>query len=123
MENKRYILQELCDSGFCYYGILDTKNSEIVYITNNYADVMEELKMKNASPMQELIALFKEGKGGKSFDFMANNYHLFTKDELAQITKELIYAIYDKGMKDSYIYQDCEQMFQNAAEELEDYYA
>lgn len=43
MENKRYILQELYDSGFCYYGILDTKTMEIVYTANNYTDTLVKL--------------------------------------------------------------------------------
>lgn len=73
--------------------------------------------------MQELIALFEEGEGSKAFDLIANYYPLFTKDELAQVAKELIYAIYDKGMEYHFMEEECKQMFQSAAEELEEYYA
>lgn len=45
--------------------------------------------------MKEFIELLKNNPDG-AYDFICNNYYNMSKEELKDITKELLYAIYDK---------------------------
>ena len=49
--------------------------------------------------MEELIGILREDCG-KAYDFISNNYTNFSKSELADVAKELIYAIHNnvKGL-------------------------
>lgn len=41
----RYILQELSNNGYIYYGIMDTENDcKIVFKSYNYVEVIERLR-------------------------------------------------------------------------------
>ena len=44
--------------------------------------------------MNEFINVLKNNPNN-AYDYIANNYYTMSKSELAQITKELLYAIYE----------------------------
>lgn len=45
--------------------------------------------------MKEFVELLKNNPDG-AYDFISNNYHKMSKEELKNVAKELLYAIYDK---------------------------
>lgn len=45
--------------------------------------------------MKEFIKLL-ENNPDKAYDFICNNYYKMSKDELKDIARELLYAMYDK---------------------------
>ena len=53
-----------------------------------------------------------------AFDFIANNYYKFSKDELGSIAKELLYAIYSNVTEVEH-----NEILSGAAEELDEYYS
>lgn len=67
--------------------------------------------------MKEFIKVLKENPN-HAYDFIANNYHKFSKEELKDITKELLYAIYDNPIVKS----EHDEILSSVAEELEDIY-
>lgn len=48
--------------------------------------------------MNEFIKVLKNNPDG-AFDFICNNYHNMSKEELKDITKELLYAVHDNTDK------------------------
>ena len=62
--------------------------------------------------MKEFIEVL-ENNPDKAYDFISNNYYKMTKDELANIAKELLYAMYDKMTKAEH-----NEALADAAEEL-----
>lgn len=53
-----------------------------------------------------------------AFDFIANNYYKFSKDELKDICKELLYAIHTNTTIDEH-----NKILSDTAEELDEFYA
>lgn len=43
--------------------------------------------------MKDLIEVLKSNPN-HAYDFIANNYYKFSKEELASVTKELLYAVH-----------------------------
>jgi len=66
--------------------------------------------------MKEFIDIL-ENRPNKAYDFICNNYYKMSKDELTDITKELLYAMYDK-MTDA----ERNMAFADIAEELKGSY-
>lgn len=67
--------------------------------------------------MKEFIELL-ETNPGKAYDFISNEYYRMSKDDLKNVTKELLYAMYDK-MDD----QEHNEALADVAEELKSFYA
>lgn len=51
--------------------------------------------------MKEFIEVL-ENNPEKAFDFISNEYYKMSKDELKDIAKELLYAMYDKMTKEEH---------------------
>lgn len=51
--------------------------------------------------MKEFIEVL-ENNPEKAYDFICNEYYKMSKDELKDITKELLYAMYDKMSKEEH---------------------
>ena len=66
--------------------------------------------------LKDFIKVLNDG-GDSAYDFIANNYYNMTKSELADIIKELIWAIHDMTYK-----LDGEEIFKAVGEELEESY-
>lgn len=66
--------------------------------------------------MKEFIELL-ENNPDKAYDFISNNYYKMSKDELKDITKELLYAMYDKMTKEEH-----NMALADVAEELKSFY-
>ena len=66
--------------------------------------------------MKEFIELL-ENNPDKAYDFISNNYYKMSKDELKDITKELLYAMYDKMTKEEH-----NEALADVAEELKSFY-
>jgi 20S proteasome alpha/beta subunit len=66
--------------------------------------------------MKEFIEVLKNNPNG-AYDFICNNYYKMTKEELKDITKELLYAVYDNVSKAEH-----NEILANVAVELEDFY-
>lgn len=66
--------------------------------------------------MEELINVLKNNPDG-AYDFICNNYYKMSKEELKDITKELLYAVYDNVTKAEH-----NKILNDAATELEDFY-
>lgn len=67
--------------------------------------------------MKQFIEILRNDHD-KAFDFIANNAWQFSKDELRNICKELVYGIY-KSVEDV----DQDSLFENVADELFDWYS
>lgn len=48
--------------------------------------------------MRQFIEVLKENPN-HAYDYIANNYYKFSKEELKDITKELLYTIYNNNSK------------------------
>ena len=66
--------------------------------------------------MKEFIEVLKNNPNG-AYDYICNNYHKMSKDELKNITKELLYAVYDNMTKAEH-----DKILADVATELEDFY-
>lgn len=66
--------------------------------------------------MKEFIELL-ENNPDKAYDFISNNYYKMSKDELKDIAKELLYAMYDKMTKEEH-----NEALADVAEELKSFY-
>ena len=66
--------------------------------------------------MKELIEVLKNNRNG-AYDFIANNYYKMSKEELRDITKELLYAVYDNMTEAEH-----NKILNDVAAELEDNY-
>lgn len=51
--------------------------------------------------MNELINVLMNNPDG-AYDFICNNYHNMSKNELKDVVKELLYAIYDNVSRDEH---------------------
>lgn len=66
--------------------------------------------------MEEFIEVLKNNPDG-AYDFICNNYYKMSKEELKDITKELLYAVYDNVTKAEH-----NKILNDAATELKDFY-
>ena len=67
--------------------------------------------------MKEFIKVLKENPS-HAYDYICNNYHKFSKEELKDITKELLYGIYDNSIAKI----EHDTILSSVAEELKDIY-
>lgn len=67
--------------------------------------------------MKEFIEVLKSNPDG-AFDFICNNYHKFSKDELKDVIKELLYSIHSNTIHKA----EHNKFLYDAATELEDFY-
>ena len=67
--------------------------------------------------MKEFIEVLKNNPD-KAYDFICNNYYKMSKDELKDIAKELLYAVYDNVSKVEH-----NKILEDVAIELEDSYS
>lgn len=66
--------------------------------------------------MKEFIEIMKNNPD-KAYEFICNNYYKMSKEELKDIAKELLYAIYDNVTT-----WEHDRILKNTAEELEEMY-
>lgn len=66
--------------------------------------------------MKEFIDVLKTNPNG-AYDYICNNYYEMSKDELKDIVKELLYAVYDNVTDEEH-----DEILMDAATELEDFY-
>lgn len=66
--------------------------------------------------MKEFIKLL-ENNPDKAYDFISNESYRMSKDELKDIAKELLYAMYDKMTKEEH-----NEALADVAEELKSFY-
>lgn len=67
--------------------------------------------------MNEFIEVLKNNPNG-AYDFICNNYYKMSKEELKDITKELLFAIYDNVINTA----EHDKIMNDVAEELENSY-
>lgn len=67
--------------------------------------------------MKEFIELL-ETNPNKAYDFVSNEYYRMSKDDLKNVAKELLYAMYDKMDE-----QEHNEALADVAEELKSFYA
>ena len=66
--------------------------------------------------MKQFIEVLKNNPN-HAYDYIANNYYKFSKEELKDITKELLYTIYNNNSKAMH-----DIMLEEVADELADNY-
>ena len=66
--------------------------------------------------IKEFIAIL-ENNPDKAYDFISNEYYRMDRDTLKDITKELLYAMYDKMTKEEH-----NEALADVAEELKSFY-
>lgn len=66
--------------------------------------------------MKDFIEVLKNNPDG-AYDYICNEYYKMSKEELKDVVKELLYAIYDKTTKAEH-----NEILTSVAEELEDFY-
>lgn len=66
--------------------------------------------------MKEFIEVLKNSPDG-AYDFISNNYYNMSKEELKDIIKELLYAMYDNMSREEH-----NRIFYDVALELVDVY-
>lgn len=67
--------------------------------------------------MKSFINVLKNNPNS-AYDFISNHYYEMSKEELRDITKELLFAIYDNIINTA----EHDKILKDVAEELEDYY-
>ena len=75
--------------------------------------------------MENIMSQFVEilrNNPNKAYDFIANTYWNMSKSELADIIKELLYAIYYEAEYGLIVFADHDKILANAADELADMY-
>lgn len=71
--------------------------------------------------MMEFVHVLRNNPNG-AYDFIANNYHKFSKSELVDVIKELLYGIYNEVEYGMIIKADHDHILSSTASELEDIY-
>ena len=66
--------------------------------------------------MKEFIEVLKNNPNS-AYDFICNNYYKMSKEELKDITKELLYAVHDNVTKTEH-----DEILNDVAVELESFY-
>ena len=67
--------------------------------------------------MNEFIEVLKNNPNG-AYDHICNNYYKMSKEELKDITKELLFAIYDNVINTA----EHDKIMNDVATELENFY-
>ena len=75
---------------------------------------------ENKTIMQQFIEVMRDNPD-HAYDFIANHYTQFYKDELASIVKELLYGFYEMERK-GYIWDESGEFYKSVADELDEYY-
>ena len=76
---------------------------------------------ENKSMMERFVDCLRNSPDG-AFDFIANEYYKFSKDELKDICKELLYAVYYVESREYITEDDSKAIYECAANELEERY-
>ena len=76
---------------------------------------------ENKSMMEQFIDCLKNSPD-HAFDFMANEYYKFSKDELKDICKELLYAVYYVESRGDITESDSKAIYECVVSELSDSY-
>ena len=76
---------------------------------------------ENKSMMEQFIDCLRNNPD-HAFDFIANEYYKFSKDELKDICKELLYGIYHAESRGYITNDDSKVIYDNAADELHESY-
>lgn len=84
-------------------------------MANNIREFVEILETEIARKEDDFA-------GGSTYDFIAENYMSFTKSELADIIKELLYAVHGAERRHDIMWSDYETIMSDAAQELQDRY-
>lgn len=71
--------------------------------------------------MVEFVEVLRNNPNG-AFNFIADNGYKFSKSELVDIAKELLYGIYFEAEHGLITRKDHDQILANAAEELDERY-
>lgn len=71
--------------------------------------------------MKQFVEILRNNPD-KAYDFIANNYHLFSKGELVDVVKELLYGIYYEAEYGLITTSDHNKILENAADQLEESY-
>lgn len=71
--------------------------------------------------MNQFVEILRNNPN-KAYDFIANNGHLFSKCELVDIIKELLYGIYHEAEWGLITTADHNKILANTADELADIY-
>lgn len=79
------------------------------------------MEIKEKSMMEQFTDCLKNNPD-LAFDFIANNYYKFSKDELKDICKELLYGIYQAESRGHIIKSDSEFIYNCVAENLDETY-
>lgn len=66
--------------------------------------------------MKGFIDVLKNNPNG-AYDYICNNYYKMSKEELKDITKELLYAVHDNVTE-----KEHDEILKDVATELEDFY-
>ena len=77
--------------------------------------------MEENNVMKEFMEILRNNPD-KAFDFICNNYHLFSKGELADVVKELLYGIYYESEHGLLTTADHNKILENTADQLEETY-
>ena len=77
--------------------------------------------MEEKTMMQQFIDCLKNNPD-HAFDFIANNYYRFSKEDLKDICKELLYGIYYAESRKHILKSDSKVIYECVAEELEESY-
>jgi helix-turn-helix protein len=73
-------------------------------------------KLNEVDIMKEFIEVLKTNPNG-AYDHICNNYYKMSKEELKDIAKELLYAVYSNVTKAEH-----NEILADVATELEDFY-
>lgn len=71
--------------------------------------------------MNQFVEILKNNPD-KAYDFIANNAHMFSKYELVDIIKELLYGIYSEAKYGLIVMEDHDKILANTADGLADIY-
>lgn len=76
---------------------------------------------ENKSMIEQFIDCLRENPD-HAFDFIANDYYKFSKDELKDVCKELLYGIYHAKSRGFITEVDSKVIYDCAADSLEESY-
>lgn len=67
--------------------------------------------------MKEFIEILRSNPNG-AYDYISSNYYKMSKEELRDVAKELLFAVYDNVVNTA----EHNEIMNSVAEELENYY-
>ena len=77
--------------------------------------------MEEKTMMEQFVDCLRNNPD-HAFDFIANEYYKFSKEELKDICKELLYGIYYVEKRGDIMESDSKAIYDNAADELDELY-